>query len=206
MYYGAFEKDMAVRFIKEHLLNSEEFFTNMPIPSIAVNDPVFRNNRGNDWSGQSEGLTWQRSIRAFEEYGMLSELALFGKKFLTSLSKHVALGQGNNFPQQFDPFTGEPSGLNTNGDYGPMALSVLEYISRFYGIHVQFDEIWWGCISENYETCYIQNWGECEYRLETKDKKSSGFVNDKMIFEIVSGKRVVTDWEGNIKQVLKMAD
>ena len=38
MYYGAFDQDMADAFIKFHLLNPEEFWTSVPLPSIAVND------------------------------------------------------------------------------------------------------------------------------------------------------------------------
>ena len=31
---------MAERFVKEHLLNPQEFWTKMPLPSVAANDPL----------------------------------------------------------------------------------------------------------------------------------------------------------------------
>ena len=67
MYWNT--QPMADRFVKEHLLNPEEFWTHMPLPSVAVNDPLFRNVTTNDWSGQAEALTYQRAIRALENYG-----------------------------------------------------------------------------------------------------------------------------------------
>ena len=43
--------------------------TPTPLPSIAISDPRFKNDGGNDWSGQPEGLTFQRAIRGLENYG-----------------------------------------------------------------------------------------------------------------------------------------
>ena len=80
MDHGAFDQEMADRFIAHHMLNPEEFWTPMPLPSIAVNDAFFRNNDDNDWSGQPEGLTYQRAIRAIENYGHYAELTMIGKK------------------------------------------------------------------------------------------------------------------------------
>ena len=37
---------------------------------MAANDPLFRNVTTNNWSGQAEALTYQRAIRALENYGM----------------------------------------------------------------------------------------------------------------------------------------
>ena len=67
MWHGAFSQSMADDFIAHHLMNTSEFWTNMPLPSIAINDPRFRKHpSGNDWSGPPQGLTIQRSIRALE--------------------------------------------------------------------------------------------------------------------------------------------
>ena len=69
MYWGSISRGMAARFVKEHLLNPAEFRTPFPLPSVAVNDPAFRNAPENNWSGQPEGLTYQRAILALERYG-----------------------------------------------------------------------------------------------------------------------------------------
>jgi hypothetical protein len=200
MYFNAFTQDMADRFVREHLLNPEEFFTPFPLTSIAVNDPAFRNNSENDWSGQPEGLTYQRTIRALENYGYLSELTLFGRKLINNL------GRRNTFPQQFDPFTGEFSEAESRTSYGPTALSTLEYISRFYGIHVQFDEIYWGCLGNGeHKQSYVQYWGEEKYSVETKPEGITGLINGKEVFTVSPGVRVVTDWNGRVSKIINIS-
>ena len=104
MYWGSVSKYMADRFVKEHLLNPDEFWTPCPLPSVAVNDPAFRNAVENNWSGQSEGLTYQRAILALERYGYHKLVPVLGRKLFRTL-----LDGGLLFVQQFDPFTGAPS-------------------------------------------------------------------------------------------------
>ena len=43
MYWGSFSQEMADRFVREHLTDPAEFMTPMPLPSVAVSDPMFRN-------------------------------------------------------------------------------------------------------------------------------------------------------------------
>ncbi len=69
MYWGSLSPAMAERFVKEHLLNPREFWTPFPLPGVSVSDPAFRNAPENNWSGQPEGLTYQRAILALENYG-----------------------------------------------------------------------------------------------------------------------------------------
>jgi hypothetical protein len=200
MYHGAFFRDMADRFVKEHLLNPEEFFTPMPLPSIAANNPVFRNISENNWSGQAEGLTYQRAIRALENYGFYSEIALFGNKLID------CVGKRNTFPQQFDPFTGEFSEADKRATYGPTALSVLEYISRLYGVHLQFDEIWWGCLGRGeHDLSYTQVWDGGGFSLETKEGRIAGSVDGKEIFRVTKGLRVASGWQGGVKSLVNIS-
>jgi hypothetical protein len=200
MYHGSFTQDMADRFVKEHLLNPEEFLTAMPLPSIAVNNPVFRNIAENNWSGQPEGLTYQRAIRALENYGYFSEVSLFGEKLLNTVGKR------NTFPQQFDPFTGEFSEAESRTDYGPTALSVLEYISRFYGVHVQFDELYWGALGRgNHRITYTQSWDGDTFTVESKEGKSTGTINGTEAFRTSGGVRVVTGWDGTLSRIINIS-
>ena len=53
MYWHSLPDALAERFVKEHLLNPQEFWTKMPLPSVAANDPLFRNVTTNNWSGQA---------------------------------------------------------------------------------------------------------------------------------------------------------
>ncbi|MDR2848462.1 MAG: hypothetical protein LBV39_05090, partial [Bacteroidales bacterium] len=199
MYYGSFTQQMADRFVKEHLMNPDEFFTPMPLTSIAVNDTTFRNVAENDWSGQPEGLTYQRTIRALENYGYFSEITTFGEKLIN------CVGKRNTFPQQFDPFTGEFSEAATRTDYGPTTLSVLEYISRFYGIHVQFDEIYWGALGrDSHELSYTQHWDGDAFSVLTKSGTTTGTINGKEIFRVTNGVRVVTDWTGKPTKIINI--
>lgn len=88
MYYGSFDQDMADRFIRCHLLNPDEFWTRVPLPSIAANDPCFTNINFNNWGGQPQGLTYQRAIQALEQYGHVSEIRMLGKNgFIFSVSR-----------------------------------------------------------------------------------------------------------------------
>ena len=98
MYHGTFTQSMADKFIKHHLLNPEEFWTRLPLPSIAVNEPLYRNHPGNDWSGQPQGLTYQRAIGALENYGHFAEVTLLGQKLIP-----VLIDNDYKFSQQLDP-------------------------------------------------------------------------------------------------------
>jgi hypothetical protein len=186
MYYGNMTQDMADRFIKYHLLNPEEFWTFMPIPSVAVNDPYFENHPYNNWGGQSQPLTYQRAIRALENYGHHAEVCLLGHKLLGRISASKL------FTQQFDPFTGEQSGID-GYDYGPSILAVLEYFSRMYGIDICNDTVHFNGLPMDEEYEYTQVIGENTYTLQQKENLLSGKVNDKIVFTFTAGVKVKTN-------------
>ena len=129
MYWESFTEGMADAFVKKHLLNPAEFWTPLPLPSVAANDPLFRNIRENNWSGQCEGLTYQRAIFALENYGMERLLPPLAEKLFDAVEKN-----GYAFTQQYDPFTGEASLKEAQAAYGPTILSVLGYITHLFGI------------------------------------------------------------------------
>jgi len=190
MYWGSFSQKMADRFVNEHLLNPEEFWTPFPLPSVATNDPLYDNASVNSWSGQPQGLTYQRAIRALENYGYYSVVTQLGHKLFAALEEECV------FPQQFDPYTGKRQG-NVDG-YGPVMLSVLEYISRMYGIHMEGNELWWSAVG-GAGTEYTQEWDENTYTIRCSQGRSEGFVNGNLIFAEKAGIRIVTDLKGNLK-------
>lgn len=199
MYWQSLTDYQAQRFMKEHILNPDEFWTKMPLPSVAVNDPIFRNVRTNNWSGQAEALTFQRAIRAFENYGYDEYIPYLGRKLMN------AIGEECVFVQQYDPFTGKPSVVNHEGKtdgYGPAMLSVLEYISRMYGIHIERDRVYWGTCGEGLdgqtpvESVYEQTWGDTLYKIEINSRNTVGYINGKKIFEADHNTKVVTTVEG----------
>ncbi|MDO4574100.1 MAG: FAD-dependent oxidoreductase [Planctomycetia bacterium] len=192
MYYRLFTQEMADAFIRHHLLCPEEFWTPVPLVSIAANDPMFQNTKNNSWSGQPQGLTYQRAIRALENYGHFAEVSLLGEIFLKTV------GQTCRFRQQFDPFTGVPDdvpGIQPN--YGPTILAVLEYFSRMYGIHLTRDSVLWSALpKEGHAFTTTQQWGEKKYRLEVKEGEMVAHLNDRECFRCTEGVRVLTDFSG----------
>ncbi len=194
MYFGSFDQGMADKFIKYHLVNPEEFWTPMPLPSIAANDPLFQNISGNNWSGQPQGLTFQRSVQALENYGHYAELTEIGQKFLR------VLGDSLKFTQQFDPFTAKIN--NSKDGYGPSILAALEFISRFYGVHITQDKIYWSCLENQFDYNYSQKWNGRDFTLETEGDKAYCSVDGRFIFSFTRGARIVTDLNGDLIEII----
>ena len=188
MYWGSVSQGMADRFVKEHLLNPEEFFTPMPLPSVAVNDPAFRNNPGNDWSGQSEGLTWQRAIRALENYGYAELVRPLGERLFRAV-----IDGGYRFTQQYDPFTGAPS--PGPEDYGPTILAVMAYIEHIWGVHLEMGKAWFS-LGGGLKYRFERGWGGHDYLIESDGKKASATVDGREVYSGPCGVRIITDEQG----------
>lgn len=189
MYFGTMAQPMADGFIREHLLNPAAFWTKMPLPSIAANDAAFRNISHNNWSGQPEGLTYQRAIAALENYGHWAEVTLIGQKLLATIAK------SKKFTQQFDPFTATQNGSD---GYGPTILSVLEYYSRMYGVYPQNDTIHFNGLPNELPYTYTQKLGDNRFELAQKNNSITGLRNNKVLFKSTAGIKIMTDKAGNI--------
>lgn len=195
MYWGSFTQEMARRFVTEHLLNPDEFWTPMPLTSVAANDPLFYNNPENDWSGQPEGLTYQRAIFALENYGYESLLpVLAGKLF-------GAIGERCHFTQQFDPYTGAPQGEKAG--YGPTMLAVLGYIERLHGIGLHGETLHWG-VQGGHESEYTLEWGDRHYRLACDGQQAHGFVDGREAFTCAATARIITDYDGAVMRTISI--
>jgi hypothetical protein len=201
MWYRVFTQEMADAFVREHLLNPSEFWTPMPLPSIAANDPMFRNTPDNNWSGQPQGLTYQRAIRALENYGHCAEVSLIGATFLR------AVGQTCRFRQQYDPFTGAPDDVpHAKADYGPTALAVLGYIAHMHGIDVVRDRVLWsGLPRDGHVLETAVRWGSRLYALKIAGGQMVGSLNGRERFRCTAGVRVVTDAAGTPLQLVGIA-
>lgn len=207
MYWGAFSQEMADRFVHEHLLNPDEFWTPFPLPSVAANDPLFRNAPENNWSGQSEGLTYQRAILALERYGYAPLVTQLGKKLL------AAIQHGSNvFTQQFDPFTGAPSrvGMHSHAalpegsdepfqdSYGPTLLAALEYIAHIWGVHLQMGEVWFSLGHADAPYAYEQSWLGHHYCIESDGQAAAVWADGRLLDRFACGQRIVTDESGTL--------
>jgi hypothetical protein len=199
MYFGVFNQEMADAFIKYHLLNPDEFWTPLPLPSIAVHEPLYRNIPGNNWSGQPQGLTYQRAIRALENYSHFAEVSLLGDKFLK-----VLIRNGNKLVQQYDAISGKAAAQTRDG-YGPTILAALEYISRMYGISLEVEQgqVWWsGLNNAGPDFTYTQQWGDRLWKLSCERGQLTAYLNGSELFSCTAGVRVVTDLEGRLREVV----
>ena len=198
MYYGAFSQEMADSFVSRHLLNPEEFWTPLPLPSIAANDPLFTNDPLNDWSGQPQALSYQRAVQALENYGYEAELRLLGKKWIGNLLRTGRL------VQQYDPFTGEPGkmelelrlGPSAADGYGPAVLAALEYISRLYGVDVSMERVRWSAVRGGPAGSYTQEILGRRYTLEQDGKTMRAFLDGRELFSCSAGVTAETDLDG----------
>ena len=198
MWYGSFTQEMADAFIKHHLLNPDEFWGDVPLPSIAKNEALFFSHANNNWSGQPQGLTYQRAIGALEKYGHVAEISLIGQKLFPILIRNDC-----RFTQQLDPVTGDS--LKDKDGYGPMILAMQEYVARMHGIHVDVElgQVWWSGLDLEGESFYAsRQWGAHGFAMYAKDGKLIANVNGKNCFESALGCRVVTDLEGRLISVV----
>lgn len=213
MYHGLMTQEMAERFVREHLLNPDEFNTAFPLPSIAANDPLFyvtkeennlspealaevlrnsgKDTLDNSWAGPSQGLTYQRAIDALLRYGYHAEVTYFGRKLTENLYRE------RKFVQQYHPHTGKASeGMD---GYGPTALAALEYVAHLCGVDYACDRFTWSSVRDGKASCFTQKLFGDEYTLtRTADGVATAMKNGKKLFSFTDGVRVVTDCSGEI--------
>ena len=206
MYWGSVSKGMADRFVREHLLNPSEFWTSFPLPSVSAADPAFRNAPENNWSGQPEGLTYQRAILALERYGYNRLVTELGRKLTDAV-----YANGCRFTQQYDPFTGkaslvrmtdhqpvaEDSGEAIQDAYGPTMLACLEYTAHRYGIHPHLGQVWFSLGSGTpyeYEAVFYGH----RYEIRSNGQRAEIRTDGKTLGSWKCGRRVVTDENGRL--------
>ena len=195
MYHGAFTRDMADKFVKHHLLNPNEFWTPMPLPSIAYNDPLYVSDKRNNWSGQPQGLTYQRAIRALENYGYYGIVTKLGLKFTEALLKSEHSGSDFDFTQQYDTLEAIPASYNPVNDYGPAIIAFLSYNARLHGISIIRDRVIWGALGGS-ESVYTHKWNGVDYVLECDGKSAKASIDGKEVFTVPTGLRVESDTNG----------
>jgi hypothetical protein len=205
---------MADRFVKSHLMNSSEFWTPFPLPSVAANDPAFRNAPENNWSGQPEGLTYQRAILALERYGYDPAVTALGRRLIDTVYRN-----GCRFTQQYDPFTGKPSLVHAithqpvaeagsepvQDAYGPTMLACLEYIAHHYGIRPHLGQVWFSLgKGKPYE--YKAVFYGHRYRIGSNGKTAEITVDGISYGQWDCGLRIVTGETGNMLRIVKIEE
>ena len=194
LYFGAIGDESAQEIIQNHIRNPEEFWTPMPLPTLAANQSQY--DAHSELCGPPRGVTYRRAIRAFEKYGYYASVTEIGQKLLQ------ATGAQNQFPVCFDTVTGEPLNADTQSAYTPTASAVLEVIKRFWGVYTDRDTVCWGCLGhENATSEYRFTWGNDTYLAETEDGITTGSINGDRIFTVTAGTRVFTDIHGTSVRV-----
>lgn len=200
MYSGLFTQDMAERFISKHLLNPEEFWTALPVPSVAVNDAGFRTDdtvRG--YNGQTPGINFLYSIVALERYGYPVPLIELSRKL------NQIITEEGYFCSFYNTLTGKPTGEKLDVSATAPMLAVLAMAALHHGIAITpKDEIYFSVLDDGFDTNYTQVWGEDTYTLSVKSGIASAYKNEKLLFKFESGFRVVTALDGTPKRVIRL--
>jgi hypothetical protein len=106
------------------LHNPKAFWAPYPLPSIAMNDPVFvRPIPRNSWGGATQALTALRAPRWFAFYGKQAELTHMMQQWCSAIMR------SRGFRQQMDPLTGAFTMADPSG-YSPAALVFLDFARR----------------------------------------------------------------------------
>lgn len=191
LYFGIANEQMADAIVRRHILEPSEFWTPMPLPTIAANSALFINDSRKPFGGQPRGTTYLRAITALERYNHYDTLTALGQKLM------AATGKKNIFPTMFDPFTGEPSGDINECRYVPTAAAVLEIIKRFWGVYSNRETVCWGTFghadSPTTRSTYSYTWGNDVYTVESEAETTTGSINGNRIFTVTAGTRVFTD-------------
>lgn len=110
------------RIYERHIRNPQSFWTPYPLPSIAVDDPLFNHDMPrNCWGGPSQALTALRTPRWFGHYGKSADHEHLMKRWVKGIVNAPA------FMQQMNPWTGE---FSTADGYSPAMLVLIDFVDR----------------------------------------------------------------------------
>lgn len=152
-----------------YLLNTAKFFAKYPFTSIALDDPRFDPNFGqNSWSGPTNFLTIIRAAHAFEHHGRHVELSWAQNPIL------AALFDMTSFPQTLNPFTGAAGYTEA---YSPSILCLLDFVERRSGILPRPDDTLWFTGLVPQEVIHKDQSHQTAYRRDV-DGRTFELVND----------------------------
>jgi hypothetical protein len=119
------------------LHNPKAFWAPWPLPSVALDDPMFvRPIPRNSWGGASQALTALRAGRWLEYYRRPAEFSVMMDRWCDAIQADM------NFRQQLDPLSGEFTKRGA-GNYSPAALVMLDYTWRLAGVREEGDSLEW---------------------------------------------------------------
>lgn len=191
--------------LSRYLLNTSKFFAKYPFTSIALDDPRFDPNFGqNSWSGPSNFLSIIRAAHAFEHHGRHVELTWAQMPIL------AALFDMETFPQTLSPFTGAP-GYTEN--YSPSILCLLDMVERLCGILPRPDGTLWftGLVPRevthkhiDHHTAYRRKVDGHTFELLNTGISATIYQNGHQLYRFPPGIRLVTDRTGALRGAIGM--
>ncbi|MFT4077066.1 MAG: alpha-L-rhamnosidase [Asticcacaulis sp.] len=117
--------------------NPQAFWTNYPMPSVALDDPQFvRPLPKNSWGGPSQALTALRAPRWMEHYGRAVEFSFMMTRWCEALAADMT------FRQQLNPQTGAVMAEDLP-NYSPAALVMMDFTWRLAGVVEARDTLHW---------------------------------------------------------------
>ena len=118
------------------LHNPAAFWPLYPLPSVALDDPLFvRPIPRNSWGGASQALTALRAARWLEHYGHPAEFSALMNRWCE------AIRADGRFRQQLDPLNGQFTEGEPN--YSPTALVLVDYAWRLAGVREESGILEW---------------------------------------------------------------
>lgn len=115
-------KERFDRIYDRHIKSPASFWSTYPLPSIAMNDPLFTDNFSeNSWAGASQALTALRTPEWMEYYGKTDDLRYLMRQWIH------AIAEAPSFMQQMNPQTGV---FNTSPSYSPCMLTLVRFVNR----------------------------------------------------------------------------
>ncbi|MFC3704684.1 hypothetical protein ACFOOL_07925 [Devosia honganensis] len=185
--------------LERYLLNTRKFFAKFPLTSIALDDPRFDPNFGqNSWDGPSNFLSIIRAPHAFEHHGRDVELTWIMQPVLS------ALFAADRFPQTLSPYTGA-AGFTEK--YSPAILCLLDFVERLCGILPRPEGTLWftGLLPkpathrhEIWETAYARTVDGRHFELLNTAGESELYRDGECICRFPPGLRLTTDRAGGL--------
>jgi hypothetical protein len=125
------------RLWSRQLHNRQAFWSALPLPSVALDDPLFvRSIPENSWGGAAQALTALRTPRWFDHYGKAGAHAQLMNRWCEALIRD------GTFRQQADPRTGQFTRGGAPG-YSPAALVMIDFTWRLAGVCESGRELHW---------------------------------------------------------------
>lgn len=191
--------------LRRYLLNTAKFFAKYPFTSMALDDPRFDPNFGqNSWSGPSNFLSIIRAPHAFEHHGRHVELTWAHHPIL------AALVAADSFPQTLSPFTGA---AGYTSSYSPAILCLLDFIERLCGILPRPDgDVWFtGLVPSEvihkdaaHQTAYRRTVDKSSFELYNDGTTATVYRDGRQFYRFPHGIRLVTDRQGNLQSIIGM--